>query len=89
MRQRRWPGVGDGLFLRGHPSHVGSHTGMAARSKRRKVVGPSRHAAIAASSRSAMRRAGTCTLHYADIVVMPTCGRELLAAGAGGLAESA
>jgi hypothetical protein len=28
-------------------------------------------------------------LHYADIVVMPTCGRELLAAGAGGLAESA
>jgi transposase len=27
--------------------------------------------------------------HYADIVVMPTCGRELLAAGAGGLAESA
>jgi putative transposase len=31
----------------------------------------------------------TCILHYADIVVMPTCGRELLAAGAGGLAESA
>jgi hypothetical protein len=27
--------------------------------------------------------------HYADIVVMPICGRELLAAGAGGLAESA
>jgi hypothetical protein len=49
----------------------------------------SRHLATFSSSRSAARRAGTCTLHYADIVVMPTCGRELLAAGAGGLAESA
>jgi hypothetical protein len=27
--------------------------------------------------------------HYADIVVMPACGGELLAAGAGGLAKSA
>jgi hypothetical protein len=31
----------------------------------------------------------TCIVHYADIVVMPMCGRELLAAGAGGLAKSA
>ena len=28
-------------------------------------------------------------VHYADIVVMPTWGGELLAAGAGGLAKSA
>jgi transposase len=28
-------------------------------------------------------------LHYADIVVMPTCGRELVVAGAAGLAKSA
>jgi len=30
-----------------------------------------------------------CVVHYADTVVMPTCGRELLAAGVGGLAKSA
>jgi hypothetical protein len=53
---------------------------MAARSKRRKVVGPSRHAAIAASFRSAVRRAGTCTLHYADLRVMPISRRECLVA---------
>jgi hypothetical protein len=28
-------------------------------------------------------------VHYADMVVMPTCGGVLLAAGVGGLAESA
>jgi hypothetical protein len=37
----------------------------------------SRHLAILSSSRSAARRAGTCTLHYADLRVMPTWWREL------------
>jgi hypothetical protein len=42
-----------------------------------------------AAARHPAHRARTCSVHYADIVVMPICGRELLAAGAGGLAESA
>jgi hypothetical protein len=34
----------------------------------------SRHLAICSSSRSAARRAGTCTVHYADIVCRGFCG---------------
>jgi hypothetical protein len=42
-----------------------------------------------AAARRAAQAARTCVVHYADIVVMPTWGGELLAAGAGGLAKSA
>jgi len=42
-----------------------------------------------AAARCAAQAARTCAVHYADIVVMPTWGGELLAAGAGGLVKSA
>jgi hypothetical protein len=58
------------------------------------AASPSSHAPSdaplsAACARRAAHRARTCSVHYADIVVMPTWGGELLAAGAGGLAKSA